>query len=69
MFCCKQRTYKSSSVKNNSTFDAKRTQIEAKKRPKTALYLASKRILGAEKTPAGEPNGGLDGLRIQPSGD
>jgi hypothetical protein len=67
MFYCKQRTYKLSMCKNKRTFDAKRTQIEAKKRPKTAFCVASERSLGAEKALPVEPNVGLDERRIQPS--
>jgi hypothetical protein len=55
-------------VKNELVFEPKRTLIKAKKGPKTAFYLASNRGLRAEKALPGEPNGGLDELRIQPSG-
>jgi hypothetical protein len=54
--------------KNERTFDAKRMQIAAKKRPKSAFYMASKRGLRAEKGLQASLTGGLDERPIQPSG-
>jgi hypothetical protein len=45
-FCCKQRTYKSSMCRKGHTFDAKRTQIEAKKVPKTSFIWRPSAIHG-----------------------
>ena len=53
LFYCKQMTYRSSNASNWRTFGAKLTQIEAKKRPKIALFSPSKRGLGAVKALAG----------------
>jgi hypothetical protein len=44
--------------KNKRTFDAKRTQIDAKNGPKTAFHLAARRGFRAEKALAGKSKGG-----------